>query len=155
MHQFFFFLNSILFRYTEKRSWLYRTFNTGGVNQDDPDNPLDNVEHAGMVFFRDKVGGAINNNYVKALILLVFSLYLLGAGYGLTQIQEGLERRKLSKEDSYSVKFFDLEDEYYREFPYRMQVIVSGEMNYFDPVSSLLLIIQYHVCACIHIIIHL
>lgn len=89
-----------------------------------------------MVFFRDKVGGAINNNYVKALILLVFSIYLIGAGYGLTQIKEGLERRKLSKEDSYSVKFFDLEDEFYREFPYRMQVIVTGDYNYSDPVSN-------------------
>lgn len=122
---------------TEKRGWLYRKFNTGGINPDDPDNNLDNVEHAGMVFFRDKVGGAINNNYVKVLILLVFSVYLLGAGYGLTQIQEGLERRKLSKEDSYSVKFFDLEDEFYREFPYRMQVIVTGDLNYSDPVSDI------------------
>lgn len=89
-----------------------------------------------MVFFRDKVGGAINNNYVKGLILVIFGVYLLGAGYGLTQIQEGLERRKLSKEDSYSVKFFDLEDEFYREFPYRMQVIVTGDLNYSDPVSD-------------------
>lgn len=89
-----------------------------------------------MVFFRDKVGGAINNNYIKVLILLVFGVYLMGAGYGLTQIQEGLERRKLSKEDSYSVKFFDLEDEFYREFPYRMQVIVTGDLNYSDPVSD-------------------
>lgn len=57
----------------------------------------------------------------------------LGAGYGLTQIKEGLERRKLSKDDSYSVKFFDLEDEFYREFPYRIQVILTGDLNYSDP----------------------
>lgn len=126
---------------TEKRSWWYRKFNTGGINPDDPDNPADNVEHAGMAFFRDKVGGAINNNYIKVLILLIFSIYLLGAGYGLTQIKEGLERRKLSKEDSYSVKFFDLEDEFYREFPYRMQVIVTGDLNYSDPVSN---DVQFH-----------
>lgn len=89
-----------------------------------------------MAFFRDKVGGIINNKYCKALILLVWGLYLAGGCYGLTQTIEGLERRKLSKEDSYSVKFFDLEDEFYREFPYRMQVLVAGDYNYSDPVSS-------------------
>ena len=121
---------------TENRSWLYRTFNTGGINPSDPDNPLDNKDHAGMAFFKDVVASIVNNGYMKVVILLVFAAYLLGAGYGITQIKEGLERRKLSKEDSYSVKFFDLEDEYYREFPYRMQVIVVGEYNYADKVSK-------------------
>uniref|UniRef100_A0A182VL42 SSD domain-containing protein n=1 Tax=Anopheles merus TaxID=30066 RepID=A0A182VL42_ANOME len=60
-----------------------------------------------------------------------------GACFGLTKIKEGLERRKLSKADSYSVKFFDLEDEYYREFPYRIQVIVTGDLNYSDPHTQM------------------
>jgi patched domain-containing protein len=72
-----------------------------------------------MVFFRDHVARFINKGWVKVLIILVFAAYLGGACYGLTKIEEGLERRKLSKADSYSVKFFDLEDDYYREFPYR------------------------------------
>lgn len=122
----------------ENRSWLYRTFNTGGINRDDPDNPIDNQEHVGMAFFKNRVAAVVNNGYMKVLILLIFAVYLCGAGYGITQIEEGLERRKLSKEDSYSVKFFDLEDEFYREFPYRMQVIVAGELNYSDIVSIFL-----------------
>ena len=36
---------------TEK-SWLYRTFMTGGINQSDPDHPMDNQDHIVMVFFR-------------------------------------------------------------------------------------------------------
>lgn len=88
-----------------------------------------------MAFFKNTVASIVNNGYMKVVILLIFAVYLFGAGYGITQIKEGLERRKLSKEDSYSVKFFDLEDEYYREFPYRMQVIVAGELNYADTVS--------------------
>lgn len=121
--------------HTENRSWAYRKFNTGGINRDDPDNPLDNKEHVLMAFFKNQLSAVINNKFWKAVILLAFAVYLLGAGYGLTQMEEGLERRKLSKEDSYSVRFFDLEDEFYREFPYRMQVIIAGEMNYSDPVS--------------------
>lgn len=90
-----------------------------------------------MVFFRDQVAGFINMPCVKVLVLLIFAVYLLGAGYGNTQLKEGLERRKLSKSDSYSVKFFDLEDEYYREFPYRIQVIVTGDLNYSDPFTQM------------------
>lgn len=89
-----------------------------------------------MAFFKNTVARIVNNSYMKVTILLIFALYLCGAAFGITQIQEGLERRKLSKEDSYSVKFFDLEDEYYREFPYRMQVIVAEELDYSNVVSE-------------------
>lgn len=75
-----------------------------------------------MKLFRDQIATVINKGWVKALIILIFAAYLGGACYGLTMIKEGLERRKLSKADSYSVKFFDLEDDFYREFPYRIQV---------------------------------
>lgn len=89
-----------------------------------------------MNFFRTYVAAFVNNSWGKTLILLVFIGYWAGAGYGLTQITEGLERRKLAQENSYSVKFFDLEDEYYREFPYRIQVLITGDMNYSDPQTQ-------------------
>lgn len=121
----------------ENRSWIYRKFVSGGINRNDPDNPLDNKEHIMMVFFRDHVANFVNKGWVKAMIILIFAAYLGGACYGLTQIKEGLERRKLSKSDSYSVKFFDLEDDFYREFPYRIQVIITGDMNYSDPFTQM------------------
>ncbi|KXJ68711.1 hypothetical protein RP20_CCG002034 [Aedes albopictus] len=122
---------------SEKRSWLYRKLNTGGINRDDPDNPIDNKEHLLMKFFRDTVASILNKGWIKALIIVVFAAYLGGACFGLTKIKEGLERRKLSKADSYSVKFFDLEDDYYREFPYRIQVIITGNLNYSDPDTQM------------------
>lgn len=82
-------------------------------------NPLDNSEHGFMVFFRDRFAPMLNNNFVKLCVLLVFGLYLVGAGYGVTKIEEGLERRKVAKRDSYAIEFFDREDDYFREFPYR------------------------------------
>lgn len=109
---------------------------SGGINHDDPDNPLDNKKNFMMNFFRQYVAGFINNSWAKAFILIVFIGYWAGAGYGLTQITEGLERRKLAKPDSYAIKFFDLEDEYYREFPYRIQVLVTGDLNYSDPKTQ-------------------
>lgn len=107
---------------------------SGGINREDPDNPVDNKDHVLMSFFRNKLSCVINNSWCKLIIILIFATYLAGACYGITQIKEGLERRKLSREDSYSVEFFDREDDYYREFPYRMQVIITGDLNYSDPM---------------------
>ncbi|XP_063378289.1 patched domain-containing protein 3 isoform X2 [Cydia fagiglandana] len=117
----------------EEKSWLYRAFCSGGIDIADPDNPIDNREHCIMAFFRDTMANILNNNAVKAFVIVIFLAYLAGAGYGVTNLKEGLERRKLSKVDSYSVEFFDREDLYYREFPYRIQVVISGEYNYSDP----------------------
>jgi multidrug efflux pump subunit AcrB len=95
---------------------------TGGVDKDDPNNPIDNPEHGCMTWFRDYLAWCLNRPLVRALVIIVFGLYLAGALYGLTTIKEGLDRRRLSKEDSYSITFYDREDFYFREFPYRIQV---------------------------------
>ncbi|XP_074031747.1 patched domain-containing protein [Leptinotarsa decemlineata] len=118
---------------SKDRCFLYRWFCSGGVDPTDMDNPQDNKEHGMMVFFRDYLGAVLNNGCVKFIVIIVFAVYLLGAGYGITQIEEGLERRKVAKNDSYAIEFFDREDDYYREFPYRVQVIVSGQYDYSDP----------------------
>ncbi|CAK9817866.1 Patched domain-containing protein 3 [Anthophora plagiata] len=115
------------------RSWLYRTLCTGGVDPDDPYNPVDNPEHGCMSWFRDYLAVALNYRPVKVIIILIFACYLAGALYGLTTLQEGLDRRKLSKNDSYSIAFYDRQDYYFREFPYRIQVVVSGKYDYSDP----------------------
>lgn len=57
-----------------------------------------------------------------ALVVMVFLIYLLVACWGCTMVKEGLERRRLSRDDSYSVDFYDREDEYFREYPYRIHV---------------------------------
>lgn len=108
-----------MFPVPEHRSWLYRALCSGGVDPDDLDNPLDNREHGFMAFFRDHFATFLNNGFVKIVVIIVFGLYLLGAGYGITKIEEGLERRKVAKKDSYAIEFFDREDDYFREFPYR------------------------------------
>ncbi|KAL1497414.1 hypothetical protein ABEB36_008391 [Hypothenemus hampei] len=118
---------------SDNRCWLYKVFCSGGVDPDDMDNPLDNHEHGIMIFFRDYFAEFLSIGLVKFLVIVAFGFYLAGAGYGVTQIEEGLERRKVAKNGSYAIEFFDREDDYYREFPYRVQVIVAGEYDYSDP----------------------
>jgi len=116
--------NGASFKYdiSAHRSWLYRMLCSGGIDPDDPQNPIDNPEHGCMTWFRDYLAAALNCRPVKVIIILIFGCYLLGGIYGLTTLKEGLDRRKLSKEDSYSITFYDREDFYFREFPYRIQV---------------------------------
>nr|XP_040578462.1 LOW QUALITY PROTEIN: patched domain-containing protein 3-like [Lepeophtheirus salmonis] len=114
----------------ESKNWLYRIFCSGGISPDDPFNKKDNAENAIMVIFRDYVARAINNGYFKIFVLVFFTFYLVIAGWGVSNIQEGLERKKLARYDSYSVEFYEMEDTYFREYPYRVNVVLSGHFNY-------------------------
>ncbi|XP_015917118.1 patched domain-containing protein 3 [Parasteatoda tepidariorum] len=112
------------------KSWCYRVFCTGGKNDDDPDNPMDNQEHSLMVFFRDYMGVFLSKPWVKASVVLCFMMYLAVGIWGCLQVREGLERYKLSRSDSYSVTFYEREDKYFRKYAYRIQVVVNATLDY-------------------------
>lgn len=116
-----------------KRGLLYSAFCSGGINSDDPWNPKDNKENGMMVFFRDVIGNWLNKGWAKVVVLTVFLIYLGTACWGVTNLREGLQKRRLSRFDSYSVQFYDVEDKYFKEFPFRVNVIVSGSLDYSSP----------------------
>jgi len=108
--------------FTAHKPFFYRMFCSGGIDPEDPHNPKDNKEHLLMVWFRDYLGSLLNLRPVKIIVLSLFICYLGFASYGVTKVQEGLERRKLTRYDSYAIDFFDTEDLYFRDYPYRIQV---------------------------------
>ena len=110
----------------QNRSWLYRTLMTGGINPADPHNPIDNQEHVGMAFFRDKFGHMLNLGWVKACVLIFFTAYLIGGIWGVTQIKEGLEKRNTANHDSYSVQYYDMDDKYFKKHAFRISVVITG-----------------------------
>ena len=119
------------------RHWLYRAFCTGGRNPADPYNPRDNKDHAGMVFLRDRLGGALSRGWVKALVLVCFVAYLVASIWGITNIQEGLEKRNMVNYDSYSIDYYNADDKFYKEFRYPINVVVSGPgLRYSDPLMQ-------------------
>lgn len=89
-----------------------------------------------MIFFRDRLAVALNKGFVKFLVIVCFMIYLGIGIYGCTQVKEGLDRRKLSRDDSYSVRYYDYEDRFFREYPYRIQVVINDTLNYADPVDQ-------------------
>ena len=92
---------------------------------------MDNKDHAGMVFLRsvflsfwchfitsssairDKLGYALSLKWVKSIVLMMFTAYLVVAIWGITSLKEGLEKRNTVNFDSYSIPFFDADDKYY------------------------------------------
>ena len=75
-----------------------------------------------MAFFRDVIGNWLNKRYAKAIVLTIFLIYLGIASWGVTQLKEGLEKKRLSRFDSYSVEYYEVEDKYFREYPFRINV---------------------------------
>ena len=106
----------------ENRGFLYSVFCAGGINDEDPWNEKDNRENAIMAFFRDYFAVALNKPWVKFLVLCIFLGYLGVSGWAVSSLREGLERKRLSRYDSYSVDFYNMEDQYFREYPYRVNV---------------------------------
>jgi len=112
------------------KGFLYRLFCSGGINQDDPWNPKDNKENGLMKFFRDYVGEWLCKPWAKALVLTVFVTYIGVACWGVTGLKEGLEKKRLSRFDSYSVEYYNIEEKYFMEYPFRVNVVVSGALDY-------------------------
>lgn len=73
------------------------------------------------------MGSALNKWPVKILIIALFIVYLAGAIHGVSRVKEGLQRRKLSKPDSYSIEYYDREDYFFKDYPYRIQVGCNRE----------------------------
>ena len=118
------------------KSWLYRTFMSGGVNSTDPSNLIDNAEHAGMAFFRDKVAYFLNKKLSKFFVLSLYIFYIVGAIWGCFEIQEGLDKRNTANRDSYSVQYYNMDDAYFKEYAYTINVIIYGPNIDFSQVET-------------------
>ena len=82
-----------------------------------------------MAFFRDVIGNWLNKRYAKAIVLTIFLIYLGVASWGVTQLKEGLEKKRLSRFDSYSVEYYEVEDKYFREYPFRINVSIQASYD--------------------------
>ena len=77
-----------------------------------------------LYLFRDVVGNWLNKASSKAFVLVIFLIYVGFAAWGVTNLKEGLQKRRLSRFDSYSVDYYDAEDKYFRTYPFRINVSI-------------------------------
>ncbi|OQR72744.1 patched domain-containing protein 3-like [Tropilaelaps mercedesae] len=115
------------------KSWWFKLLCTGGINPNDPKNPEDNEEHILMVFFRDWWGGILSKGWVKVTVIACFFIYITIGVAGCLRLKEGLERYKLATDYSYAKTFFNVDDHFFRKYPYRVQVYTNVTLDYWNP----------------------
>ena len=46
--------------------------------------------------------------------------------YGFTNIKEGLDKKNTANYDSYSIKYYDMDDTYFKKYAFTISVVFSG-----------------------------
>ena len=77
-----------------------------------------------------KIWGTFLTHRVTKLVVVCFSLLLLGAGiYGATQVDESFDRRILAKDDSYLRQFLSAEEKHF-VLSIEVSIVESGNVDY-------------------------
>ena len=56
----------------------------------------------------------------------LYIVYLGGALYGTLQLEQGVNKRAIGPDGSYLTTYYEVEDEYFRKYPYRIQVRIKN-----------------------------
>eukprot|EP00922_Rhytidocystis_sp_ex-Travisia-forbesii_P005602 GHVS01008150.1.p1 GENE.GHVS01008150.1~~GHVS01008150.1.p1 ORF type:complete len:1569 (+),score=272.83 GHVS01008150.1:371-5077(+) len=80
------------------------------------EEPAGNVGRLFRKFFLLKYGRWLRLWWVKALVLLVFSVYVGGAIWGLEHLKSGLSLKDVTPDKSYLREFYDTRDEYFTAY---------------------------------------
>lgn len=83
-------------------------------------------------FFKNYYGPFLTKSGSKALVILLYATYLSVSLYGCFQIQEGIDLRNLAADDSYVVKYYNDEKEYFSEYGPNIMVVIHKEFAYWD-----------------------
>ncbi|KAM9022695.1 patched domain-containing protein 3 [Ara ararauna] len=94
-------------------------------------------EHPMSMFFTKYYGPFLTNKWIKALVVLLYGVYLGGSIYGCTQIREGIDLRNLANDDSYVIPYYDDNDKYFSAYGPRVMVVVTGSVDYWNETVRL------------------
>ena len=83
------------------------------------------------------MGGAITKKWVKLLVLLAFAGYMAAAIWGFTNIKEGLDKKNTANYDSYSIKYYEMDDTYFKKYAFTISVVFSGpNLSFSNPETQ-------------------
>uniref|UniRef100_UPI00398F5DDB patched domain-containing protein 3-like n=1 Tax=Pristiophorus japonicus TaxID=55135 RepID=UPI00398F5DDB len=89
-------------------------------------------EHPVYVFFKKYYGPFLTNRWTKAAVVLLYAGYLASSIYGCLHINEGIDLRNLAFDDSYVIKFYDDESNFFSEYGPRVMVSVTEPVEYWN-----------------------
>ncbi|XP_067326443.1 patched domain-containing protein 3-like [Anolis sagrei] len=114
----------------DSQGCLYNICCVGGSfdesNEAEPEHPMNG-------FFRKYYGPFLVQSWTKAVVVILYLIYLGSCIYGCIQIKEGIYLRNLASDHSYVVPYYDWEKEYFSGYGPRVMVVVTESVAYWDP----------------------
>ncbi|XP_067863267.1 patched domain-containing protein 3-like [Heptranchias perlo] len=90
------------------------------------------IEHPVCAFINNYYGPFLTNRWTKAVVVVLYLGYLAGSIYGCLNIKEGIDLRNLAYDDSYVIKYYDDESDFFSEYGPRVMVSVTESVEYWD-----------------------
>jgi len=113
---------------SDGKSKMYKLFMTGGIDKSDPTNSKNLSENGTMVWFQTTFSNYLLKPLVQVFVIAVFLGYIAVSIYGVTTLEKGLHMKYLYPPDTPMYIFFDKEEAYFQNYPYRVQVLVKIEI---------------------------
>ncbi|XP_067870222.1 patched domain-containing protein 3-like [Heterodontus francisci] len=110
-------------------SKCYEMCCAGGAYNEKTDAEL---EHPVYFFFKNYYGPFLTNRWAKAIVVLLYLGYLASSIYGCLIIKEGIDLRNLAFDDSYVVKFYDDQSDFFSKYGPRVMISVTESVKYWD-----------------------
>ncbi|XP_066508101.1 patched domain-containing protein 3-like [Hoplias malabaricus] len=89
-------------------------------------------EHVMQKFFRKHYAPCLTTVWAKALVIIFYIIYISGSVYGCTNIKEGIDLKNLAVDQSYIVKYYEDEKEYFDHFGPNVMLAVNGTFPYWE-----------------------
>ncbi|XP_068604250.1 patched domain-containing protein 3-like [Brachionichthys hirsutus] len=113
----------------DDRSEIYNICCVGGGYDEDTGAEK---RHPASNFFRDYYGPFLVKPQVKAVVMLLYVVYLAVGIYGCFHVQQGIELYDLAADESHYTTYNRKDRQYFSDFGPAVMVIVSEEFPYWD-----------------------
>ena len=94
----------------------------GGFDKNDPENKKGNNANSSMVFFKESFAPFLNKPTVKIAVLIIYIAYALVSCWALTTLRTENDWRRGVRRDSYAMDFYNAEEQFFKEFSFRISV---------------------------------
>ena len=111
-------------------SFLYLVLMSGGQNYQEEVREQRVKAEKMMVFFRDVFSPFLSKTSTKTMVFLAFGCYVAISLLGVAKLELGLDKQRLVSDHSSLVPYFRAQDRYFRDFPYRLQLVIPDPLDY-------------------------
>lgn len=89
-------------------------------------------EHLMQAFFRKHYGPCLTTVWAKAVVTVLYVAYISISIYGCTTIQEGIDLKNLAVDQSYVVRYYEDEKQYFDHYGPNVMLAVNGTFPYWE-----------------------